>query len=123
MIKLIAFLPFIFQILIFTGCSTHPDEYNGLYVSPNKYKTYTCKQIAEEVQRLNKKIGITYENALGERHQDLALTTVGVVFFWPALFFMDGDEMALERYGYIKGELEAFETSAKLKKCIIKYKK
>ena len=42
---------------------------------------------------------------------------VGLVLFWPALFFIDSDD-AREEVGRIKGELEAVEQASIQKKCL-----
>lgn len=41
---------------------------------------------------------------------------VGLVLFWPALFFLAGDDRS-DELGRLKGEYEALETSAIQKKC------
>lgn len=100
------------------ACSSNPDEYTSVYVSPHKYRDYTCEEIAIDVAGINKKLGATYKEAKAEHNKDVALTTAGVIIF-PALLFLDGDELDLERYGHLKGEAEALRAAAELKNCDI----
>ena len=41
---------------------------------------------------------------------------VGLVLFWPALFFIDNDDMR-EQVAQLKGEVDAVEQAAVQKKC------
>lgn len=104
------------------GCSTHPDEYTGVYSSPLKYKELTCLELASEISFISNKVAGTYSEAKKERYKDVALTTAGVLVFLPALFFLDGDELDLNRYGYLKSELEALQVNAKQKQCDFQFK-
>lgn len=100
------------------SCSSNPDKYTSVYVSPHKYRDYTCEEIAVDVEGINKKLAATYEAAKFEHDKDVALTTAGVIIF-PTLLFLDGDELDLERYGHLKGEAEALRAAAELKDCNI----
>ncbi len=115
--RFLAFLPPIFLSLI--GCTSHPDNHSGIYISPYKYKDYSCEQVAVDILGISKKIGSAYKAAEVERQQDQALTTLGMTIFFPALFFLDGDELDLERYGYLKGEMEALLIAGEQKGCNI----
>ena len=50
-------------------------------------------------------------------------TTVGVVLFWPALFFIAGDGPKAAELGRLKGEMDAIESAAIQKKCGIQFKR
>jgi hypothetical protein len=49
---------------------------------------------------------------------DSAITTAGVILFWPALFFLGGTKAQEAQYAQLKGEYSALEKAAIEKKCI-----
>ncbi len=51
------------------------------------------------------------------------MTTVGVVIFWPALFFIGGDKGNAAELGRLKGEMEAVEQAATRKNCGIQFQR
>jgi hypothetical protein len=48
---------------------------------------------------------------------DKALTGVGVILFFPVLFALGGNQAQEAEYGRLKGEYEALQQTAILKKC------
>ena len=44
---------------------------------------------------------------------------VGLVLFWPALFFLDGDTPQAAEYARLRGEFDALEKAAIQKNCTI----
>lgn len=105
--------------LLLVSCTSNPDDYTTVYVSPHKYKDYSCEEIAVDMRGIGKKLGISYSEAQSERNKDVAIATVGTVLFWPAFLFLDGDELDLSRFGHLKSEMEALTTAAELKNCNI----
>jgi hypothetical protein len=99
------------------GCAHSSDEIGAQYVSPIQYANYDCQQIAAEQQRVSARVsqlaGEVDDNATG----DAVATTVGVILFWPALFFIDGDGPEANEYARLKGEHEALQKAAIEKKC------
>jgi len=63
--------------------------------------------------------GVVDKNA----SNDAVATTVAVVIFWPAVFFLNGDGPKAAEYARLKGEFEALEKVAIQKKCGISVKK
>ena len=51
---------------------------------------------------------------------DTTTMAVGLVLFWPALFFLDGDEDGAIEYKRLMGESEAVQQAAVAKKCDIR---
>ncbi len=45
---------------------------------------------------------------------------IGLVLFWPALFFLDGNTPQATEYGRLKGEFDALEKAAIQKECSFK---
>lgn len=99
------------------ACASSSDEIAAQYVSPMQYNAYDCQQIAAERQRVSSRVaqlkGEVDDNATG----DAVATTVGVILFWPALFFIDGDGPEANEYARLKGEHEALQKASIEKKC------
>ena len=107
---------FFIIIVTFTGCSKRSSNITGTYVSPLQYQHYTCAQVGQEIGRVNRKVqevaGIQDRTA----GKDAAAMTVGLVLFWPALFFLIGGDKKGELAG-LKGEFSALESIAIEKNC------
>ena len=109
----------IFIIVSFlNGCSTNPDKISGTYVSPLQYQGSSCNQIRQEFMRVNRKILEITGKQRNESTKDKVALGVGLVLFWPALFFMIGDDKK-DELARLKGEYEALERIAIQKECDI----
>jgi hypothetical protein len=102
------------------ACASHPDKIEATYVSPLKYKDYDCDQIAMEMASVERRTNQLYQNLEQERKADNAQMGVGLVLFWPALFFLEGgDGPQATEYAQLKGEYEALRQNSVQKKCSI----
>ena len=114
-----------FVVLLFAmflvGCATAPEKLGATYVSPLQYKDYTCDQIGMEMQRVSRKVAELRGTLEKEASTDAAQMGIGLVLFWPALFFLEGgDGVQAAQYSQLKGEFEALEQVAIQKNCGIK---
>ena len=107
---------FVISSFILAGCASSPDEISGKYVSPLQYQQYNCNQIRMEMMRVSRKVNEVAGHQQGEADGDAAALGVGLVLFWPALFFMIGDDKE-EELSQLKGEYEALERAAIEKEC------
>jgi hypothetical protein len=48
---------------------------------------------------------------------------VGVVLFWPSLFFIDGDDQKTAELANLRGQMEAIEQASIQKNCGIQFKR
>ncbi len=98
------------------GCAPSAKNIQASYVSPLQYEDYSCRQIRAELARVTRKVhevsGVQDDHA----SKDSAALGVGLVLFWPALFFMPGEDRA-EELSRLKGEYEAIEQVAIKKDC------
>ncbi len=82
-----------------------------------QYDGYKCKQIAMEMQRVSTRVtelgGLQKKAA---NNSDVAMG-VGLVLFWPALFFLDSHSAQAAEYGRLKGEFNALEQAGIQKNC------
>ncbi len=105
------------------GCADHPDKIPAQYISPMQYDSYNCKQIGAEMQRVSSRVG-----EIGGQQEKAATNSevvmgVGLVLFWPALFFLDSHSAQAAEYGRLKGEFNALEQTGIQKNCGFKIEK
>ena len=105
------------SVALVTGCATASKDITPAYVSPLQYQSYNCEQLAAEGMRIQTRV-----TQLGGRldqaaSNDKAITGVGVVLFWPALFFLGGTKQQEAEYSRLSGEYQAVQQEAVLKKC------
>ena len=106
--------------LAVAGCATPPDEMPAQYVSPVQYENYDCDQISAEMERVSRRVNELYLSLKKTADNDAAQMGIGLVLFWPALFFLEGgDSPQAAEYGRLKGEYEALESTAVRKRCTV----
>lgn len=105
------------------ACAKPADRVTAAYVSPLSYQSYNCVQIGQEAERISARVmeltGAQNKKATG----DAVATTVGVIIFWPALFFIGGDDATTAELARLKGEMDAIERVSIEKKCGIVFQK
>ena len=100
------------------ACASNPNDIDAAYVSPLKYKDYDCDQLAMEMDYVGQRTTKLYQRLKDERTADNWQMGVGLVLFWPALFFLEGgDGPEAAEYAQLKGEYEALRDNAVTKKC------
>lgn len=99
------------------GCAAHPDSVAPAYVSPLQYSNCDCDQIRMELMRVNAKVmevaGVQEQTA----NKDSAAMAVGLILFWPALFFLASGDNRKEELARLKGEYDCLEGLAIQKHC------
>lgn len=102
------------------GCASQPDTMQAQYVSPDQYEGYDCTRITNEMGRTSRRINELYGSLKQTADNDAAQMGVGLVLFWPTLFFLEGgDGPEAVEYSRLKGEYEALETVAIQKNCSV----
>lgn len=103
--------------LLLAACATSPNNISPTYVSPLQYQHYSCDQIRVELQR----IGVRVSEVTGQQQRaannDAVAMGVGLVLFWPALFFLASDNNKREELARLRGEYEALQQAANEKSC------
>lgn len=99
-----------------SACASKSEDIKPVYVSPLQYHNYNCNQIQMEMSRVTRRVnelaGVQDSQAQG----DSVALGVGLILFWPALFFMIGDDQK-EEIARLKGEYESLEKAAIEKEC------
>lgn len=107
-----------FSAMVLAGCATHPDSIGAQYVSPDMYNSFTCDQIRAEGTRLDRRLGELHASLSSEAESDQMETAVGLILFWPALFFLEGSNSPqTAEYARLKGERDALSQAAVRKSC------
>ena len=100
------------------ACATNPNNIPATSVSPVQYNDYDCKQLAGELDRVSRKTNDLYASLKQTSANDTAQMAIGMVLFWPALFFLEGgDGPQATEYARLKGEWDAIEKVCIEKKC------
>ena len=109
--------------VLVSGCASNPDKLQTTYISPMQYQSYTCDQIAMDQMRVERRTGELHARLKKEANADNAQMAVGLLLFWPALFFVEGgDGPEAAEYSRLKGEYEALQQVAVQKRCDLRFK-
>jgi hypothetical protein len=100
-----------------SGCATASKDISVAYVSPMQYQSYDCDQLSSETQRIQTRVVQLGGRLDTAASNDKALVGVGVLLFWPALFALGGTKQQEADYSRLRGEYDAVQQSAILKKC------
>jgi len=103
--------------MIMGGCATKGDNVSAAYVPASIYSTYNCQQIAQELMT----VGVKAAELSGQMDEaagkDTALVAVGLVLFWPALFFVGGDKGKEAQLAQLKGQRDTLMSASNAKGC------
>jgi hypothetical protein len=103
------------------GCASSSSEITAQYVSPIQYQSLSCQQLTAEgervSQRANQLAGVQDEKSTN----DAVATGVGVILFWPSLFFIKGDGQTAAELGRLRGEFDAIQQASIMKNCALRF--
>ena len=99
------------------SCASSASEISAAYVSPTKYMNYDCSQINMEKSEVERRVNELYYKVEKRAKNDRAAMGVGMVLFWPLLFFLKGDSPEAAEYAQMKGEYDALRSISVQKKC------
>ena len=103
--------------VMLAGCATPPKDIAPSYVSTGLYENLSCKQLRSEAEAVSARAIAASGQQEKNRSQDVGMTTVAIVLFWPAAFFMKGDGANAAEVARLKGEMQAIETVNRVKNC------
>ena len=107
----------LFLLFIVTGCATSPNDMTASYVSPLIYQSFDCQQLVMESDRVSRRVQSMHARLDETASSDTTTMAVGLILFWPALFFLDGDGDGGIEYKRLMGESDAIHQAAVAKKC------
>ena len=106
-----------------SGCAQNAGKIETAEISPIAYQGLSCKQIAEEAQRVSLRVGTVSGAQNKAAKNDSIATGVALVVFWPAAFLIKGNKTQAAELSRVKGELVALEQASDAKKCGVIFKK
>jgi len=107
--------------LTVAGCATRAENISAAYVSPIQYQSFTCAQLQEEAARVSARAVVASGAQDQKANNDAVATGVGVILFWPALFFIKGDAASAQEIAQLKGDMDAIEQANIQKKCGLQF--
>lgn len=111
-----------FAAIALVGCASQPEDISSQYVSTMQYQDYDCQQLGAEASRVSRRVSELHGNLEKTANNDAAQMGVGLILFWPALFFLEGGDGAqAQEYARLKGERDAIEQMSVQKKCSIDF--
>ena len=116
-------LPWLVVSVCLAGCAESARDIPTQYVSPLTYEDYNCKQIGGELERLTRRVSELAYQVDKRASGDSTKMAVGLILFWPTLFFIDGTGPEAQEYGRLKGEYAALEKVSIQKECGYEFKK
>lgn len=104
-------------LLSVAGCASSAKSVQPAYVSPMMYESYTCEQLVAESQRIQHRVSAVSGQVDDRASGDRVKMGVGLVLFWPTLFFLKGDGPEAQELARLRGEFEAIEQTYNRKDC------
>ena len=105
-------------VAVLVGCATQPEKIQAAYISPIQYGNYDCSQLGAESARVTRRANDLYGQLNKLADNDAAQMGVGLILFWPTLFFLEGgDGPEAQEYARLKGERDAIEQARIQKRC------
>ncbi|WP_255552142.1 hypothetical protein [Maritimibacter dapengensis] len=105
-----------------TACAKSGRNIEAAEVSPVMYQGLSCGQISAEAQRVANRASEVSGVQDQEAARDAVATGVAVVLFWPAAFFIGGNDETASQLSQLKGQLNALEAASNAKNCGITFK-
>jgi hypothetical protein len=99
-----------------SACASEPGAIAPAYVSANAFSDYSCSQLNTEAEIVSGQLVAATGRQQDAADNDAALTAVSLILFWPAAFFINGDDASPE-LARIKGTAEAINRTAVRKGC------
>jgi hypothetical protein len=103
--------------LALMGCASSSKEIAAQYVSPLQYDGFSCEALRMEMARVQTRVSQLGGQLDKKASNDSTKMGVGLIIFWPALFFLDGDGPEANEYARLKGEYDALTQTATRKTC------
>lgn len=103
--------------LVVCGCASSADEIAPAYIPSNEYADYSCNELSEEYSMIRSQVARMSDAQDDQASQDAFVTATGVVLFWPALFFIEGDGRQTELLAQAKGREERLRAMLRERNC------
>jgi hypothetical protein len=105
------------------GCASRSDQVAAAYVSPYAFDSLTCAQLADAAQSISARAAMAAGAQDSKATRDAIATTAAIVIFWPAAFFVGGNDQTTAELARLRGEMEAIEQVSIRKRCGIQFQR
>lgn len=102
--------------VLLSACATASKDLAPIYTSPLAYQSYDCAQLAAESQRIHTRV-VQLSGRLDTAAANDKAIAGGALLFWPALFALGGTRQQETDYSRLRGEFDAVQQSAIVRKC------
>jgi hypothetical protein len=109
--------------LLAAGCASRSEDVAASYVSQTTYTGYSCRELNAEAQRVSAAAAAAAGAQDSQRTKDAVATTAALVIFWPAAFFVSGNNAQTAELARLKGQMQAIEGASVQKKCGISFQR
>ena len=105
------------------ACAGGAGNITASYVPPSLYEGKSCKVLAEELYFVQSKARQLTGQIEDDASGDAAATAVGLILFWPALFFIDGDDpVKRQQLADLRGRAETIHRVLLNQNCDVSYR-
>ncbi|MBI1173132.1 hypothetical protein GC209_17210 [bacterium] len=104
-------------LILASGCAKESADIAPQYVSPLQYQPYSCRQIAAEAQSVSARASSLMGVQDKKASSDKVAMGVGLILFWPSLFFLHGNSETTAQVAGLKGQMDALEEASIQKNC------
>ena len=104
------------------GCASSSEKIAAQYISPMQYQNYSCSQLGEEAQRFSGRVAQLSGSQDQKATNDALITAAAIVVFWPAAFFVGGNDQTTAELARLKGEFETIEKVSIQKNCGLQFR-
>lgn len=99
------------------GCATSSQDVSASYVNSSAYSPLSCDELQYEFKRIKFNLEEKTKLVDAKAKQDKTSMTLGMLLFWPSLFFIKGDGAEHSQLGDLKGQYNAINEELIRKKC------
>lgn len=103
--------------LLLAGCAQNAADIHAAYVSPAPYQSMSCDQLRAEASRVSAAAAEATGSQNSKATNDAVMTGVSLVLFWPAMFFVHGDQGNAANLANLKGQMQAIQQVNTAKNC------
>jgi uncharacterized protein YceK len=106
---------------LLSGCASSPKKIAAAHISPTKYQSLTCDQVALERTAVEYRAHVLYHDLKKRSNGDKVKMGVGAMLFIPTLFFLKGNGAKAAEYAQMKGDYHALRLTSEDKGCGIAF--
>lgn len=99
-----------------TACATQPTEIVATPTPTSAYTGLSCNALVAEQNRIVQSVNTLTGAQKKKADSDAVAMGVGMLLFWPALFFLKGDDQA-PQLAAAKGQYDAIQSVSLQKGC------